>query len=538
MWYGYKRDNHLERLGKGSFDVVVVGGGITGAGIFKEVASRGLSCALIEARDFAWGTSSASSKMVHGGLRYLKEGDLVLTYESVRERELLLTEGPYFIRPLKYIMPLFKEQILLKYLMPPFLWVYDFLALLGKRGGQRRFYRHTLSPEELTEQIPFCRKEGLVGGMWFEDCLTDDSRLVLSVIREGLGWGGCAVNYCEAKEIIRDKHGKVKGLVVYDGIGKQTYNIYSEVVISCCGAFTGPLEKRFPSWLNLRPLRGSHLILPRKILPLSSCVTALHPRDKRPLFAFPWEGAVVVGTTDLDHGIVEKHVPPSISAQELEYLMEWIHYIFPGMNIGKDDVISTYSGIRPIVSSGKKRPSKEPRKHVVVDVDGVLVVVGGKLTTFRRIAMDVLKMARKYIGVTKDNATDRRIFSSFPHREFPDMEQIEKNVVYSLMGRYSMDFPYFFSELEPSYMDILYGDRIKGELIWSLRHEAVLHLEDLMLRRTRIGLILEDGGRALLEDMAPIIIRELRWDKERFTKEKENYFSLLRHFYRCGAAGC
>ncbi len=527
MWYGYKRENQLEYLNS-DFDIIVIGGGITGAGVFKEATRLGYKCLLVEKNDFASGTSSASSKMVHGGLRYLKEGDISLTFESVKERELILSQARYLVDPLIYVMPIYKDKRLIKHVIPLFLKIYDLFSIIANWHNKKiNFKTKKLDVKSILKDIPNLRQQDLIGGVKFEDSVTDDSRLVLSVLREGLSQGGIAINYLEAIHFLKDKKNKIVGLVLKDKINGREFEVYSKVIVCATGAWSKKITDIANVNLSLRPLRGSHIIVSRQKLPVPFCVTGFHPRDGRPLFAFPWEGVTVIGTTDIDHKEdLLNH--PKIDSAEFDYLIEWANFMFPSLNLREKDVISSYSGVRPIVSAGKKLPSKEPRKHTIIEQNGLILVVGGKLTTFRKIAIDTVEHAKKYLPDPPINYNPKRIFNTFPW--YPE-EDLDEGVVLHLLARYGVDSPNFFKELREDEKNVLYNCRIIGELRWSLRHEAVIHLDDLMVRRTRIGLVMRDGGRDILPVIEPVVKEELGWNHKKWEEEKARYIKIWEKYY-------
>jgi len=264
----------LPGLMEKEWDLLVIGGGITGAGILLEAARRGLKALLVERRDFAWGTSSRSSKLVHGGLRYLKDGHLHLTRESVRERESLLRDAPGLVEPQGFAFAHYAGQRGKRSFLAG-LAIYDLLA------GRRE--RHWLPAGEFLERAPNVAREGLAGGIVYTDAKTDDARLVLRVLGEAMDHGAAALNYVAARSLIRSD-GRVTGAALHDGIGDATYEVKARVTVDATGAWSGALHGKGP---RLRPLRGSHLILPAWRLPLSQAVSLMHPHDGRPVFAYP-----------------------------------------------------------------------------------------------------------------------------------------------------------------------------------------------------------------------------------------------------------
>ena len=384
MWNQDWRDNIWAAV-KQEWDVVIIGGGITGAGILREATRMGLKVLLVEQADFAWGTSSRSSKLVHGGLRYLKEGRLRLTRDSVREREQLLHDGPGLIEAVDFLLASYDGEHPGRLVYSAGLTVYDLLAL---RWSHR--YYNAQDFKLLAGQLT---QEGLEGGFRYGDAQTDDARLVLRVIREAVADGATAINYTRAEELIRDGDSRVQGVRLHDRIGDRRAEVTAKVVINATGAWADKLHPHTGEAEKIRPLRGSHLIFPAWKLPVAQAVSFLHPLDQRPVFILPWEEVTLVGTTDEDHGD-SLDEEPRITGQETAYLMAAVEARYPSLGVTLDDVLSTYAGVRPVISSGKADPSKESRDHIIWKEDGFITVTGGKLTTFRLIAEDVLNEVR------------------------------------------------------------------------------------------------------------------------------------------------
>ena len=386
MWQAQGREQLPAVLAR-EWDIVIIGGGITGAGILLEAARRGLRALLVEQRDFAWGTSSRSSKLVHGGLRYLKEGKLQLTRDSVRERQHLLHEAAGLVEAQSFAFADYRGRKPGRWLFSLGLAVYDWMA------GQRA--RHYFPPDEFLLLAPHIKRADLNGGMCYQDAKTDDARLVLRVLQEARDAGGVAVNYLAAKRVLRTD-GKAHGVELLDAASETTYSVNARVVISATGAWADGLRVQQGAKPMLRPLRGSHLVLPAWRLPVAQAISLMHPQDGRPVFAFPWEGVTLVGTTDVDHG-EDMRQEAAITPHEVAYLMAALEFQFPQLGLTLNDIIATYAGVRPVIDSGKADPSKEGRDHVVLLEDGLLTVTGGKLTTFRLIALDALKLSLIHI---------------------------------------------------------------------------------------------------------------------------------------------
>ena len=520
MWPQDYRSSSWSRLDD-PWDLVVVGGGITGAGIFREATRLGLRALLVERQDFGWGTSSRSSKLVHGGLRYLKEGKVRLTRTSVRERKRLLSEGPGLIDPLGFLIATYKGDHPGRWTYSAGLSVYDLLAL---QWSHRHF-----GAKELAALAPLIEGDGLQGGFRYGDAQTDDARLVLRVIQEAVADGGTALNYVAAEELLC-QHGQVIGLVLCDRVRGRTAEVRARVVINATGAWADALRSKVGAPARIRPLRGSHLIFPAGRLPVTEAVTFLHPIDRRPVFIFPWEGITLVGTTDVDHD-QPPGAEPAISPQEVAYLMAAVEAQFPTLGLGLEDVISTFAGVRPVIGTGQEDPSKESRDHVVWDEQGLLTVTGGKLTTFRRIALDVLQTARHRLPAVESLDDDLPALNPVSF-VLPGGEELNDAAWARLLGRYAGDAAALVEAAEPGEMEPIPGTQsLWAELRWAARSEAVVHLDDLLLRRVRLGHLLPNGGADLLPRIRAICQPELGWNDARWAEEEAAYLALWRQAY-------
>lgn len=511
----------IRRSNQDPWDLLIIGGGITGAGILREATRLGLQALLVEQRDFAWGTSSRSSKLVHGGFRYLKEGKLMLTRHSVHEREQLLQEGPGLIDPLGFLLTVYKGDFPGRWTYEMGLTVYDLLAL--------RWDHAYYSPQDFRLLAPHICQDDLQGGFRFGDAQTDDARLTLRVIREAVADGATAINYVKAQSlIIHDDD--TKGAVLVDQLDGKQIEVYARGVINATGAWADVLRNQAGGAPRLRPLRGSHLIFPCWRLPVAQAVSFLHPFDHRPVFIFPWEKVTLVGTTDVDH-TSPLDDEPAISPEEVAYLMAAVEYQFPSLSIKLDDVISTYAGVRPIIGSGKLNPSEESRDHVIWEENGLLTVTGGKLTTFRLIALDALKAIRDRLPEMPEPAADLPVLNPVDQL-LPGCERLREPCRKRLLGRYGADALALVNAAQPGELEPITGtDYLWAELRWSARSEGVYHLDDLLLRRTRLGLILPRGGESLLPVVRQICQSELSWEDERWRQEQADYLTLWAHSY-------
>ncbi len=518
MWTHNWRDQIWSQLAR-PWDIIIIGGGITGAGILREATRLGLRALLVEQADFGWGTSSRSSKLVHGGLRYLKEGKIGLTMASVKERERLMEEGPGLIDPLGFLLATYKGDHPGRWTYQMGLSVYDLLAL----QWSHRYY----SARDFELLAPHISREGLKGGLRYGDAQTDDARLVLRVIREAVAEGGVALNYAVVEELLRDD-GQVIGVRLHDREQNRSADVYATVVINATGAWADHLRKQVDASPRIRPLRGSHLIFAAWRLPVAQAISFLHPVDRRPVFIFPWEGITLVGTTDVDHDQPLNN-EPRITPDEVAYLMAAVASEFPALNLTLDDVTATFAGVRPVIGTGKADPSKESRDHVVWEENGLLTVTGGKLTTFRLIALDALKAVRHRLPHTPKPDSKMPVLNQV-NVQLP-VGKMDETTRRRLLGRYGADAPALVAAAQPDELTLIPNTPyLWAELRWAARAEGVIHLEDLLLRRVRLGLLLPEGGKSFLPRIRAICQAELGWEDARWEAEEAAYLDL---WHRC-----
>lgn len=478
------------------YDLIIVGGGITGAGILREAVRTGAKVLLVEQHDFASGTSSWSSKLVHGGLRYLKSGQWRLTLESVRERQRLMREAPGLVEPLRFLMPIYHGRKPGKWIMRIGLWIYDLMA--------RSLRSRWLGLDAVFASAPYLGRENLRGAVAYEDARTDDARLVLRLIFDAMALGAQARNYTQA-ELLRAE-GRVHGVRLKDRLSGAQREISASLVIDATGAWAGQFaDVGAPS---LRPLRGSHFVFPLAQFPLACAVSWLHPLDGRPVFAYPWEGAVVYGTTDLDHDGAPDAARMDVS--EARYLLDGLRAQFPDLKLTLADALCSYSGVRPVVAGGKGDPSAESRESAMWSAPGYVGITGGKLTTFRVTARAVLREAALQHAPLRP-ATDAGVFD-------------DAGDATRLRGRHGTRAARVQAVAREGELEMIDGTPyLWAELRWALRHESVVHLDDLLMRRTRIGLVSVQGGLALLPPILALCAEELGWDASRCAEEAARY---------------
>ena len=524
-WTKGWRDRAWSELNQ-DWDVIIVGGGITGAGILRQCVHSGLKVVLLEEDDFASGTSSRSSKLVHGGMRYLRNAQVRVTLESVTEREYLLKQGRGLVNRLGFLYPILPGDHMPGWVFGAGLAVYDLMA--------HQWSHRSYDNDDLRELCPSLTAPRMHGGYRFFDAQTDDARLVLRLLRESVSAGGLALNYARVESLLKTNSGQVCGVVLLDTSGdsdKRT-EIKGRVVINATGAWADRLRGEVGKAPRLRPIRGSHLIFPFQRLPLTRAVTFLHPEDGRAVFAIPWEGVVIFGTTDvdLDSDLV---TDPCINDFEVGYLLTGLQKVFPAQELTSADVTATFSGIRPVVNTGKPNPSKESREHVLWDENGLLTVSGGKLTTFRIMARDALIAVRRHLGNIPFDP-DVPVLDVIPREAVAAcaVSNFSPTQCLRLLARYGPGSAALFSASGKDLDPVAGTIYCWAELRQAAREEGVVHLDDLLLRRVRLGLLVNNGGMDQMTRIRAIVQPELGWDDARWQAEEKSYSELWKRAYR------
>lgn len=368
------------------FDLVVIGGGITGAGVARDAVSRGMTVALVEARDFAEGTSSRSSKLIHGGIRYLENLEFHLVFEALSERRLLFEIAPHLVHPLRFVLPLYQGGRVGMFKMGLGMWLYDALSMFEAPEPHER-----LDSSESVARLPQLQRRGLLGSYVYSDAYMDDDRLTLETLRSAVRGGAVCVNHVKAIGA-RMPHGRVEAVECRDEISGKTFVIRGRHFVSTVGPWTDIVaHDLLGHWKKvLRPSKGVHLTFARERLPLSQAVVMAADRDKRIVFGIPRHEMIIIGTTDTDF----PGDPATVRATSMDvrYLLNVAHEYFPGAKLTPQDIISTYAGVRPLIDDGAASESKTSREHLIYsDSRNITFVAGGKYTTYRRMAEQTLE---------------------------------------------------------------------------------------------------------------------------------------------------
>ena len=408
------RHEMWDRLG-GTVDLLVVGGGITGAGIARDAVRRGLTVTLVDMKDIAFGTSSRSSKLIHGGLRYLEQYEFHLVFESVSERRILQDMAPHLVNPLGFLFPVYKGASKPLWMINTGIRLYEGLSLFRSPQRPRK-----LKPSDVAEEEPALRRDGLKGAPLYFDCATDDARLTLETALDAAEQGATVATWAKVTSFLKDEQGRVKGAVVQDELGGGLKQIEARAVINATGPWTDQtiaMSRPLSGRSILRPTKGVHVVVDRARLPIRNAVVCFHPNDKRVLFAIPWGERTYIGTTDTDF----EGDPGAVAAtsEDVDYLLAAANFQFPDQALSRDDVIATWAGIRPLMApqgddAEELSESSVSREHqILVGHDGLITIAGGKLTTYRRMAAEVVDTAVRLLELT-DGPLD---LEPRPHRQ-------------------------------------------------------------------------------------------------------------------------
>jgi glycerol-3-phosphate dehydrogenase len=480
------RAEMLDRLSANEFDLLVIGGGITGAGIALDAAARGLSVALVDKGDFASGTSSKSSKLIHGGLRYLEHREFGLMQEACSERDLLRGIAPHLVTPLGFFWPRWAGA---GRKARTGLWVYDILA--GFRGVGRH---RSVSADDAADLLPGARRSE---GYMFFDSQTDDSRLVLAILKEARGFGAATSNYCRVDNLLHTQS-RVGGAEVVDVIGGTRFQIRAVDVVNATGVWADDIRlfEEAAAGRNLRPSKGMHIVISRSSLPIKTACLLPAP-DRRLVFAAPWRSSVIVGTTDTEYnGPLDA---PTVTDDEIRYMLKALEITFE-RQFDISDVEGAYAGLRPLLADPKFETTRDlSRRHAVMEgPQGLITITGGKLTTYRRMAEEVVDLIVRRHGRSVKSSTrtirlgvvDMKRLRAKVEDEAANLE-LEQDVAISLIKSYgdaALDVLEIARDEELSAPLTERLPYLEAEVAWSIRSEMAMNVADLLSRRTRISL--------------------------------------------------
>ncbi|HET9050079.1 MAG TPA: glycerol-3-phosphate dehydrogenase/oxidase [Candidatus Dormibacteraeota bacterium] len=521
-----------ERLADERFDLLVVGGGITGAGAALDAAARGMRVALVDRDDLGAGTSSRSSKLVHGGLRYLRQRELGLVRESLAERRLLLANAPHLVRPQRFLVPLLGDggiadrAVARTYSLA--LWAYD-LA-----GGRHIGHLHRrVDRDEARDLVPALDTDRLVAGLVYDDARADDARLVLTIARTAQELGAALLTHTGVEAVLHDPRGRVTGARLSGGL-----EVRADCVLNAAGVWAAEVDSLDSpgSGPRLRPARGVHLTFPRSLIPCETAAVVPVAEDGRGLFILPWGDRVYVGTTDTDHdGPLDE---PLCTAADIAYVVRALNASLRAP-VGAVDVVATWAGLRPLVAgTASAKTADISRRHTVATTPGGMVtIVGGKLTTYRRMAAEAVDAASERLGRRSRSATrhlelrgacDPADMAAELRRRYPALAESAQH----LARRHGTDAPAVARLAlsrpllaEPLVTGLPY---LRAEAVWAVREEMAMTVGDVLDRRTRARLLDRAATAAAAPEVGRILGGELGWDDARVAREVDAYVAGLR----------
>ncbi|MCB9680255.1 MAG: glycerol-3-phosphate dehydrogenase [Alphaproteobacteria bacterium] len=541
------RQEMWDRLGP-DVDLLVIGGGITGCGIARDAALRGLDVALVEMRDFAYGTSSRSSKLVHGGLRYLEQYEFSLVFEAVSERRILLDIAPHLVEPLGFLFPVYKGARQPLIMIQAGMWLYDGLSLFRSPKLHRK-----LNPAAVKEEEPALRQQDLQGAPLYYDCATDDARLTLENALDAARAGAVVATRATVQGFLKDDAGRVCGVEVACGHSGARKRVRARAIVNATGPWTDRtlgMARADGGGAVLRPTKGIHLVVNADRLPVKHAVVCNHPDDGRVLFAIPWGDQTYIGTTDTDYQGDPSEV--CASADDIRYLLEAANDYFPGRDLTPDDVISTWAGLRPLMrpvtSEDDLSESSVSREHqIMVGQDGLITIAGGKLTTYRRMAAEAVETAIKLLRLSNQLPADLATVHTdqeplpgavgWPENDDPTRliarvhgiggDALSEASAARLVGTYgtrAMDVARMV-RAEPALGVPLVPGRpeILAQVDWAVREEMASEVSDVLIRRTQVYYRDADQGLGCVGVVGHRMAELLGWDDARRHASEQAY---------------
>jgi glycerol-3-phosphate dehydrogenase len=502
------RDQAWKQLQEREFDLIVIGGGVLGAATARDAALRGLRVALIEANDIASGTSSKSSKLIHGGFRYLEQGELSLVFESVSERQVMMKVAPHLVRPLGFLFPIYKDDPVRLATLRLGLMVYEGLALFRSPKLHRK-----LDVDEIVKAVPQLRTEGLRGAPLFWDCATDDARITLENVIDATRAGATVLTHARVDELLKGPvargSGGLRGVRVVDTLSPRQVEVSGKVMINATGPWADRTRSLSRPSHQLRLTKGVHIVIPAHRVPIPHTIVAFHPRDHRVLFIIPWGDQVYIGTTDTDY----EGDPALVRATraDVDYLLEALHAYMPSVAVKPEEITATWAGLRALIRAEGVPPSQVSREHVITeDPEGLITIAGGKLTTHRRMGIEVVDHALKWL---RSSGRGHSPVKSIDSAQLPlpgaanwpeddDGKIVAGQVDVAAGGRLPPQTCRYLADrygtlAVPLVKEALADERllaplvpgrpeILGQVDWAVRHELAATVTDFMERRTQL----------------------------------------------------
>lgn len=499
------RQLNLSKLQNEIFDLVIIGGGITGAGVARDAALRGLKVALVEANDFASGTSSRSSKLIHGGIRYLENYEFHLVFEALSERTKLFEIAPHLVHPLRFMIPLFRNSRVSPWIMGLGMILYDALALF--RSPE---LHENLSAQKTIQRMPILRENDLVGSFVYSDAYMDDDRLVLETLRSANEASACLVNYTKVIRSLASTDQQYK-LEIQDQITKQKMTVTARHVVSTVGPWTDLVGPNLvENWKNiLRPTKGIHLTFQKDRLPLTSAVVMAAQKSNRIVFAIPRHEMIIVGTTDTDFQGPPETV--AVTKEDVDYLLQITNEYFPGARLTEQDIISSYVGVRPLVKDEAGSEGKTSREHTILDAQpGLTFVAGGKYTTYRLMSEQIVDRVLKNFSIER-RALLNRCETSQPLNRWTTIEAYQQAIENAETTTEKLLAYRYGAEATEIIKKSIYQSVWQYEAWQAIHHTMCFNLIDFYVRRVPLFLSYSDHGLSFLSDIVLVFQSELNW---------------------------
>ncbi|MEU7055229.1 glycerol-3-phosphate dehydrogenase/oxidase [Streptomyces sp. NPDC046197] len=527
-----QRAGSLAAMAERELDILVVGGGVVGAGTALDAVTRGLSTGIVEARDWASGTSSRSSKLIHGGLRYLEMLDFALVREALKERGLLLERiAPHLVKPVPFLYPL-QHRVWERMYAGTGVALYDVMSMAPGHGRGLPVHRH-LSRRQALRVAPCLRKDALVGALQYYDAQMDDARYVATLVRTAVSYGAKAANRARVTGFLREGE-RVVGARVQDVEGGGEYEIHAKQVVNATGVWTDDTQAMVGArgQFHVRASKGIHLVVPKDRI--NSTTGLILRTEKSVLFVIPWGRHWILGTTDTDWDLDKAH--PAASSADIDYLLEHVNSVL-GVPLGRDDVEGVYAGLRPLLAGESEATSKLSREHVVAHpVPGLVVVAGGKYTTYRVMAKDAVDEAVHGLDMRVAECVTEEI-PLLGAEGYPALWNARARIA-AQAGLHVVRVEHLLNRFGSAAQEVLAliaenpslgtplpaaDDYLRAEIVYAASHEGARHLDDVLTRRTRISIETFDRGTRSAREAAELMAPVLGWDKDQIEREIEHY---------------